>query len=217
MDGGARRHGCQLSEGSDRWQRRQVPGGGKILEPRTSSCCQRSLLSPFTPGPALRDGFSHVLGLRIVVPEALRCPSGQLLRFWQSSPLQTFRRLMRHLSLDGRYFLGLLTMDIPLKRVCIAVTFVLWRTENFLIFGLLECHHPPRVCHDQTAGTTFQLSPRRAVGGMSGLTWHARTRVLVDENGTECGGVDAQIPVTESVGASGMLDRQCKILGRVFR
>ena len=24
------------------------------------------------PGPALRDGFSHVLGLRIVVPEALR-------------------------------------------------------------------------------------------------------------------------------------------------
>ena len=31
---------------------------------------------------------------------------------------------------------------------------------------------------------------------MSGLTSHARTRVLV-ENGTESGGVDAQIPVTE--------------------
>ena len=40
-------------------------------------------------------------------------------------------------------------------------------------------------CNDQTAGTTFQLSPLRAVGGMSGLTWHARTRVLVDENGTD--------------------------------
>ena len=38
---------------------------------------------------------------------------------------------------------------------------------------------------------------------MSGLTWHARTRVLVDENGTESGGVDAQIPVTDSVDASG--------------
>ena len=31
---------------------------------------------PLLPGPALRDGFSHVLGLRIVVPEALRRPSG---------------------------------------------------------------------------------------------------------------------------------------------
>ena len=29
---------------------------------------------PLLPGPALRDGFSHVLGLRIVVPEALRRP-----------------------------------------------------------------------------------------------------------------------------------------------
>ena len=35
---------------------------------------------PLLPGPALRDGFSHVLGLRIVVPEALRRLSGQLLR-----------------------------------------------------------------------------------------------------------------------------------------
>ena len=46
---------------------------------------------PFLPGPALRDGFSHVLGLRIVVPEALRRPSGQLLRQRQRSPLQTLR------------------------------------------------------------------------------------------------------------------------------
>ena len=35
---------------------------------------------PLLPGPALRDGFLHVLGLRIVVPEALRRPSGRLLR-----------------------------------------------------------------------------------------------------------------------------------------
>ena len=35
---------------------------------------------PSLPGPALRDGFSHVLGLRIVVPEALRRLSGKLLR-----------------------------------------------------------------------------------------------------------------------------------------
>ena len=32
---------------------------------------------------------------------------------------------------------------------------------------------------------------------MSGLTSHARTRVVVDENDTESEGVDAQIPVTE--------------------
>ena len=44
------------------------------------------------PGPALRDGFSHVLALRIVVPEALRRLSGQLLRQRQSGPLQTLRR-----------------------------------------------------------------------------------------------------------------------------
>ena len=37
---------------------------------------------------------------------------------------------------------------------------------------------------------------------MSGLTWHAWTRVLLNENGTESGGVDAQIPVTASVDAS---------------
>ena len=43
---------------------------------------------PLLPGPALRDGFSHVLGLRIVVPEALRRLSGQLLRQRHSIPLQ---------------------------------------------------------------------------------------------------------------------------------
>ena len=35
------------------------------------------------------------------------------------------------------------------------------------------------------------------VGGVSGLTRHARTRVLVDENGTESGDVDAQISATD--------------------
>ena len=29
---------------------------------------------PFLPGPALRDGFSHVLGLRIIVPVAVAAP-----------------------------------------------------------------------------------------------------------------------------------------------
>ena len=46
------------------------------------------------PGPALRDGFSHVLSLPIVVPEALRRLSGQLLRQRRSGPLQTLRRLL---------------------------------------------------------------------------------------------------------------------------
>ena len=39
---------------------------------------------PILPGPALRDGFSHVLGLRIVVPEALLRLFRQLLRRRQS-------------------------------------------------------------------------------------------------------------------------------------
>ena len=52
---------------------------------------------------------------------------------------------------------------------------------------------------------------------MSGLTWHARTRVLVDENGTESGG--AQISVTASVDASGYVNvsqLDPKLSGRVF-
>ena len=56
---------------------------------------------------------------------------------------------------------------------------------------------------------------------MSGLTRHARTRVLLDENGTESGGVDAQISVTASVDAAGYenLSRldPTLFLGRVFR
>ena len=70
-----------------------------------------SLLS----GPALRDGFSHVLGLRIVVPEALRRLSGQLLRQRQSGPLQALRRLLCQL-LRQRQSLVDLSILAPISR-----------------------------------------------------------------------------------------------------
>ena len=66
---------------------------------------------PFLPGPALRDGFSLVLGLRIVVPEALRRPSGQLLRQRQRSPLQTLRRLFRQLLRQRQSLVDLSILD----------------------------------------------------------------------------------------------------------
>ena len=71
---------------------------------------------PLLPGPALRDGFSHVLGLRIVVPEALRRPSGQLLRQRQRSPLQTLRRLFRQL-LRQRQSISTKTLRRPCCRL----------------------------------------------------------------------------------------------------
>ena len=71
---------------------------------------------PLLPGPALRDGFSHVLGLRIVVPEALRRPAGQLLRQQQRSPLQTLRRLFRQL-LRQRQSLGLIYSVVYLTQL----------------------------------------------------------------------------------------------------
>ena len=43
---------------------------------------------------AHRDCCMYVLGLRIVVPTALRRPSGRLLRQRRSTPLQTLRRLL---------------------------------------------------------------------------------------------------------------------------
>ena len=46
------------------------------------------------PGSALRDGCSHVLGLRIVVLKALRRALGRLLWQRHSNPLQTWRRLL---------------------------------------------------------------------------------------------------------------------------
>ena len=60
---------------------------------------------------------------------------------------------------------------------------------------------------------------------MSGLTWHRRSSFLVDENGTESGGVDAHISVTASVDASGyenvsqLLDPHSvgRVLGERFR
>ena len=36
------------SDGSDHWQAAGNRGGAEILEPRTSSYCQQSLLSPFS-------------------------------------------------------------------------------------------------------------------------------------------------------------------------
>ena len=77
---------------------------------------------PFLPGPAHRDGFSHVLGLRIVVPEALRCPSGQLLRQRQRSPLQTLRRLFRQLLRQRQSLVDLSILHSSVKndvRCCI--------------------------------------------------------------------------------------------------
>ena len=70
---------------------------------------------PLLPGPALRDGFSHVLGLRIVVPQALRRLSGQLLRQRQSFPLQTLRRPSCQL-LRQRQYLVDLSILAPISR-----------------------------------------------------------------------------------------------------
>ena len=70
---------------------------GQLLRQRQSGSFTDVAASCLIPGSALRDGFSHVLGLRIVVPEALRRPSGQLLRQRQRSPLQTLRRLFGQL------------------------------------------------------------------------------------------------------------------------
>ena len=50
-------------------------------------------------------------------------------------------------------------------------------TEDFLLFPavLKRFFLPGSAWNVLAAGITFQLSPLRAVGGMSGLTWHART------------------------------------------
>ena len=70
---------------------------------------------PLLPGLALRDGFSHVLCLRVVVPEALRRLSGQLLRQRQSGPLQTLRRLLCQLLRQGHSLVGLSVLA-PISR-----------------------------------------------------------------------------------------------------
>ena len=49
---------------------------------------------PFLSGSPLPGGLAHVPGLRIIVPEALRRPSCQLLRQRQSNAFQTSRRLL---------------------------------------------------------------------------------------------------------------------------
>ena len=80
---GRREHGDKVAHVLTGPTAGKPPGTGAVKKywnrgrPRVASghCC----LS-FLPVSALRDGFSHVLGLRIVVPEALRRLSGQLLR-----------------------------------------------------------------------------------------------------------------------------------------
>ena len=79
-----RGQGCLRSDGSDRWQAAGNRGGAKNTGTVAVLVLPAVTVVPFLPGPALRDGFSHVLGLRIIVPEALRRLSGQLLRQRQS-------------------------------------------------------------------------------------------------------------------------------------
>ena len=69
--------------------------------------------------------------------------------------------------------------------------FLCFVTGSFVFWDFGSLFRPS--CNVQSAGITFQLSPLRAVGGMSGLTSHARTRVLVDENGAVSGGVVASV------------------------
>ena len=73
-------------------------------------------LSPFSLVLHFVTDFrSLVLGLRIVVPEALRRPSGQLLRQRQSGPLQALRRLLCQL-LRQRQSLVDLSILAPISR-----------------------------------------------------------------------------------------------------
>ena len=84
---------------------------GQLLRQRQSGSFTDVAASCLIPGSALRDGFSHVLGLRIIVPEALRRPSGQLLRQRQCSPHQTLRRLFRQLLRQRQSLVDLSILD----------------------------------------------------------------------------------------------------------
>ena len=57
----------------------------------------------------------------------------------------------------------------------------------------------PLAFQDQTAGITFPALTVTSGGRDVGSDVACSEKVLVDENGTESGGVDAQIPVTASV------------------
>ena len=98
------------------------------------------------------DGCTYVLGLRIVVPTALRRPSGWLLRQRHPNALQTLRRLLSQLSRQRR----------PL------VVYLFWTPAYFLIFAVRTCYRlrPPRSAKSHTGPSERKQSghgPRRAV------------------------------------------------------
>ena len=109
---------------------------------------------PLLPGPALRDGFSHVLGLRIVVPEALRRPSGQLLRQRQSGPLQALRRLLCQL-LRQRQSLVDLSILAPISRslLCSFTRSV----REFFAWAALRFLRLSRECVFRLLSTTYTI------------------------------------------------------------
>ena len=142
---------------------------------------------PLLPGPALRDGFSHVLGLRIVVPEALRRPSGQLLRQRQSGPLQALRRLLCQLRRCGvscqllrqRQALVDLSILAPISRSLLCSftrsvrEFFAWAALRFLrlshecVFRLLSTTH-------SRAGGTLPARVEPRVSQTQSFRWEAK-------------------------------------------
>ena len=138
----------------------------------------------FLRGPALRDEFSHILGLRIVVPEALRRPSGQLLRQRQSGPLQALRRLLCQL-LRQRQSLVDLSILAPISRSLLCSftrsvrEFLAWAALRFI---RLSCE-----CVFRLLSTTYttdspavgsRCTDSRASGGKLKLRMRSQTRVL---------------------------------------
>ena len=145
MDGGSKELHGVLSVGSGRWQRRRVPGrcckNWIRRRPRVASGPQSS----FLPGSALRDGCSPVLGLRIVVPEALRPPLASCCG-------------------SGNVDLSDVAASLPPAVAAAALHVTVGPvTSTGLSLSLTlpgELHHlSTPACHVQTAGITFQLSP----------------------------------------------------------
>ena len=124
-------------------------------------------------GPALRDGFSHVLGLRIVVPEALRRPSGQLLR--QRQPLVD----LSILAPISRSLLCWFTRSVR-EFFARGILQFLRRLSSECVFRLLST--------TESSALGSRCADSRALGGKLKLRMWSQTKVLVDENGTEYSG-----------------------------
>ena len=92
LDGSKETRLCIRSDGSDRWQRHREPGRCKNTGTEVVLVFPAVIVVSFLSGSAHRDGFLHFLGLRVVVLETLRRPSGQLLRQRQSATAKTLRR-----------------------------------------------------------------------------------------------------------------------------